>query len=75
MQQEKGRDVATEENQDELTTLNRLDELIASGTTEEVIKVAAITISPARRRKEPEMSQEEVVQGFRIERIKQAQDE
>ena len=58
-----------------MTTLNRLDEWITAGNTEEVVKVAAITRSAARRRQESEMLQEEVVQRIRIEHIKQAQDE
>ena len=57
LQQEKGRNVATEEYQEELTTLNRLDKLITLGNTEELIKVATITRSAARRRQEPEMLQ------------------
>ena len=75
LQQKKGRYVAIEEDQENLTNLNRLYELITAGNTEEVVKVAAITRSAARRRQESEMLQEEVVQRIRIEHIKQAQDE
>ena len=57
LQQDKGRNVATEKDQEELTTLNRLEELITAVNTEEVIKVASITRSAARRRQEPEMLQ------------------
>ena len=52
-----------------------MDELLTPGNKEEVIKVAAITRSAMRRRREPELLQEEVVQRIRIERIKQAQEE
>ena len=75
LQQKKGRYVAIEEDQENLTNLNRLDELITAGNTEEVIKMTAITRSASRRRQLTEMLQEEVVQRIRIERIKQAQDE
>jgi methyl coenzyme M reductase gamma subunit len=75
LQQEKGRIVMVKEDQQDLRTLNRLDELLTPGNKEEVIKVAAITRSAMRRRREPELLQEEVVQRIRIERIKQAQEE
>ena len=64
-----------EEDQQDLRTLNRLDELLTPVNKEEVIKVAAITRSAMRRRREPELLQEEVVQRIRIERIKQVQEE
>ena len=75
LQQEKFRIVVTEADRQELITLNRLDELLTPGSTEEVIKVAALTRFAARRRQDPEVLQEEVVQQTRIERIKQDQDE
>ena len=63
------------EDQQELRTLNRLYELLTPWNKEEVIKMAAITRSAMRRRREPELLQEEVIQRIRIERIKQAQEE
>ena len=71
----RGRIVIMEKDQQDLRSLNRLDELLTPGNKEEVIKVAAITRSAMRRRREPELLQEEVIQRIRIERIKQAQEE
>ena len=53
MQKEKGRVVVTEADQQDLITLNRLDELLTPRSTEDVIKVAALTRSAARRRQDP----------------------
>ena len=65
----------TEQERQNLITLNRLDELLLPNQTDRVVKVAAITRSAARRHCQPEVLQEEVVQQVRIDRIRQAQDE
>ena len=75
LQREKGVTDVTEQERQNLITLNRLDELLLPNQTDRVVKVAAITRSAARRHCQPEVLQEEVVQQVRIDRIRQAQDE
>ena len=75
LQREKGVTDVTEQERQNLITLNRLDELLLPNQTNRVVKVAAITRSAARRHCQPEVLQEEVVQQVRIDRIRQAQDE
>ena len=72
LQREKGVTDVTEQERQNLMTLNRLDELLLPNQTD---LVAAITRSAARRHCQPEVLQEEVVQQVRIDRIRQAQDE
>ena len=55
--------------------LNRLDELLTLKSVDQVVKIAAVVMSAARRRGLPKKIQEEIVRQVRIERIKQAQGE
>ena len=75
LQREKGMIVVSDQDRQDLITLNRLDELLIPSQVEQVVKVAAITRSAVRRRCQPEILQEEIVQQVRIDRIRQAQDE
>ena len=56
-------------------SLNRLDELLKPKRVDRIVKLAAITRSAVRRRRQPELLQEEIVQKMRIKRIKLAQNE
>ena len=53
LQREKGTIVTTDEDRRVLITLNRLDELLIPSTRDQMVKVAAITRSVARRRCRP----------------------
>ena len=64
-----------DQDRQDLVTLNRLDELLLPRTTNQRVRVAAITRADARRRPSTQIVQEEIVQQIRIERIKQAQGE
>ena len=75
LQQEKGRIVVADQDHQDLITLNRLYELLTPSQVGQVVKVAAITRSTVRRRCQPEVLQEEIVQQIRIDRIRQAQEE
>ena len=75
LQRENGVTDVTEQERQNLITLNRLDELLLPNQTDRVVKVAAITRSAARRHLQPEILQEEIVQQLNIDRIRQAQDE
>ena len=66
--------VSDQERQD-LFTLNRLDELLLPERVDRAVKSAAITRTAQRRRCQPRILQDEVVQQIWIGRIKQAQDE
>ena len=66
--------VSDQERQD-LITLNRLNEILLPERVDRAVIVAAITRTAQRRRFQPIILQEEVVQQIRIGRIKQAQDE
>ena len=66
--------VSDKERQD-LITHNRLNELLLPERVDRAIKVAAITRTAQRRRCQPRILQEEVVQQIRINHIKQVQDE
>jgi hypothetical protein len=70
-----GKIVTSEEEINDLTTLNKLDELLKQKPTEIVAQVAAITRSARRRRQPAGALQEALVQRMRIDRIRQAQDE
>ena len=72
LQLEKGRIVVADQDHQDLITLNRLDELLIPSQVGQVVKVAAITRSTVRRRCQPEVLQEEIVQKIRIDRIRQA---
>ncbi|KAG3069596.1 hypothetical protein PI125_g23174 [Phytophthora idaei] len=60
----------------DLVTLNRLDEVIVIRSNDKMTKVSAmITRSRTRTSSKPQILQEDYVKGFRIDRIRQAQDE
>ena len=73
--QERGTVVVSDQERQDLTTLNWLNELLLPERVDRAVKVAAITRTAQRRRYQPNILQEEVVQQIRIGRIKQAQDE
>ena len=75
LQHEKGAIVNSDQELQDLMSLNRLQELILLKKTDQVVKMMAITRSARRKRQKPEFLQEEVVQQMRIERITQAQEE
>lgn len=75
LQGEDGAVVTSTEDLQDLHTLNRLPELLKPRSTGSVVRVAAITRSVHRRRQQPRVLQEELVQQMRSERICQAQDE
>ena len=56
LQQEKGWIFVTEKDRQELFTLNRLGKFLTPKSTEEVLKVTALTRSAAKRRREPIVS-------------------
>ena len=58
-----------------LHSLNRLDALLTPKSVDRVMKISAVTKSASRRRRSPEVLQEDVVQRIEIEIIKQAQEE
>ena len=66
--------ISDQERQD-LITLNRLNELLLPERVDRAVPVAAITRTAQRRRCQPRILQEEVMQQIRSGRIKQAQDE
>ena len=75
LQQEKRGAVVSDQEQNNLMTLNRLNELLIPIQVYFPVKVAAITRSTTQRRYSPTVLQEEIVQQIRIERTNQAQDE
>lgn len=58
LQREKGTIVISDQDRQDLVTLNRLDELLIPSQVDQVVKVAAITRSAVRRRCQPEIWQE-----------------
>ncbi|GMF31592.1 unnamed protein product [Phytophthora fragariaefolia] len=73
LQREAGEQVISQIDIDNLTTLNRLAELLVPQSQISVVKIAAITRS--RQRRDGEVLQELLVQRMRMERIGRAQDE
>ena len=65
----------SDQDRQNLQSLNRLDELLTHKSVDRVVKISTVTKSAVRRRRSPEVIQEDVVQRIRIERIKQAQEE
>ena len=63
----------SDQEMQDVISLNRLDELIEPAKKDWVVQMDAITISAVRMRRRPEVLREEVVQQTRIERVKQAQ--
>ena len=75
LQQEKGTMTLSDLDRQNLHSLNRLGDLLTPKSVDRVVKISAVTRSAVRRRRSPEVMQEEVVQRIRIERIKQAKEE
>ena len=75
MQNEEGKAVVAEEYRRGLITLNRLEELLKPKWAGQLARITAFTRSAGRRRHQPEVIQEEIVQRIRIQRIVEAQDE
>ncbi|GMF49754.1 unnamed protein product [Phytophthora fragariaefolia] len=73
LQREAGEQVISQIDIDDLTTLNRLAELLVPQSQISVVKIAATTRS--RQRRGWEVLQEPLVQRMRMERIGRAQDE
>ncbi|POM68913.1 Reverse transcriptase [Phytophthora palmivora] len=73
LRRENGVVIVTEEERQDLVTLNRLDELLIAKDDAATVKIAAVTRS--RKKCRPQVLQEEIVQRMRMERINQAQDE
>ena len=70
LQHEKGAIVNSDQELQDLMSLNQLQKLNLPERTDQVVKMMAITRSARQRRQQPEFLQEEVVQQMRIERIK-----
>ncbi|POM59969.1 LOW QUALITY PROTEIN: reverse transcriptase [Phytophthora palmivora] len=73
LRRESGVVIVTEEERQDLMTLNRLDELLIAKDDAATVKIAAVTRS--RKKCRPQVLQEEIVQRMRMERISRAQDE
>ncbi|GMF30453.1 unnamed protein product [Phytophthora fragariaefolia] len=73
LQKEEGAHITSDEDRQDLVTLNRLDELLMPKFTDQVAQVTAVTRSAWRRRLQPETLHETVVRQMRSERIVQAQ--
>ena len=67
--------ITTEEDGQDLVSLNRLDVSLKPRQADSVAKITAIMRSMQQRRHSPEISQEELVQRIRSELILQAEDE
>ena len=65
----------SDQDRQNLHSLNRLDELLTTKSVDRVVKKAAVTRSAVRRLRSPEVMQEGFVRQVRIKRIKQAQEE
>ena len=70
-----GHDTVPDQDRQNLHSLYRLDELLTPKSVDRVVKISAVTRSAVRRRRSPEVMQEDFVQTIRIERIEQAQEE
>ncbi|OWZ18405.1 reverse transcriptase, partial [Phytophthora megakarya] len=73
-------EVETEEEIQDLVTLNRLDEILMVKIEDEIAQISAVTTrskarSGVRTGSDPDSLREEVVRELRIERIRQAEDE
>ncbi|POM62666.1 reverse transcriptase [Phytophthora palmivora] len=73
LRNESGVVIATEEELQDLVTLNRLDELLIAKNDAAKVKISAVARSLKKCR--PQVLQEEIVQRMRVERINRAQDE
>ena len=70
LQQEQGLIALSDQDRQDISLLNRLDELLTPKSVDQVVKIDAVTRSAVRRRRSPEALQEEFVRQVRIERIK-----
>ena len=75
LRQEKGTVVISDQDRQDLLTLNRLSKLLSPERVDQAVKVATITRFTLRRRCHPIILQKQFVQKIQIDRIKQAQDE
>ncbi|GMF46596.1 unnamed protein product [Phytophthora fragariaefolia] len=75
LQQEEGVVATSEDDKQDLITLNCLDELLKPRDNRGVARVTAVTRSARQRRSVPSILQEAIVQRLRSEQIIQAQDE
>ncbi|POM64657.1 Reverse transcriptase [Phytophthora palmivora] len=75
LQRQEGEIVTTEEDREDLMTLNRLDELLRPKPPEVVVHVSAMTRQRNGSRPRPTILAENIVQHIRCERIRTAQDE
>ncbi|POM79026.1 Reverse transcriptase [Phytophthora palmivora] len=73
LRRESGIVIATEEERQDLMTLNRLEELLIAKNDETTVQITAVTRSHKKCR--PQVLQEEIVQRMRMERISRAQNE
>ncbi|POM67974.1 Reverse transcriptase [Phytophthora palmivora] len=73
LRRESGVVIVKEEERQDLMTLNRLDELLIAKNDATPVKITAVTRS--RKKCRPQVLQEEIVLGMKMERINRAQDE
>ena len=69
LQQEQGSIALYDQNRQDLCSLNRLDELLTPKSVDRVMKISSETRLAVRRRRSPEVMQDDVVQRIRIDRI------
>ena len=75
MQQEKGTIALISRYSQDTSSFNRSDELLTPKSVDQVFIIAADTRSFVRRRRSPEVLQDEFFRKIRLERMKQAQEE
>ena len=74
-QQDQGTIALSDQDWQNLSSMNRLDELLTPKSVDQVVKIAAVTRSAVRRRRSTEVLKEGFIRQVRIERIKQVQEE
>ncbi|OWZ14139.1 reverse transcriptase [Phytophthora megakarya] len=75
LQREEGEIVTSENDRQDLITLNRLGEMLKPKLIKTVVSVNAITRATERQRHTPKAMGESIIQRIRCQRIRQAQDE
>ncbi|OWY99447.1 reverse transcriptase [Phytophthora megakarya] len=75
LQREEGEIVTSEDDRQDLITLNRLGEMRKPKLIETVVSVNAITRAAERQRRTPKAMEESIIQRIRWQRIRQAQEE
>ncbi|OWZ05761.1 LOW QUALITY PROTEIN: reverse transcriptase [Phytophthora megakarya] len=75
LQREKGEIVTSEDDRQDLITVNRLGEMLKPKLIETVVSVNEITRVAERQRHTPKAMEESIIQRIRCQRIRQAQDE